>query len=299
MKFKKARVNDLDIFYRQAGNPANPAILLLHGFPTSSFLFRDLMRDLEDHYYLVAPDYPGFGQSSFPSVTEFEYTFDNLASVMEDFIGVLGLTSMSLYVMDYGAPIGFRIAANHPEWIDALIVQNGNAYEGLETFWDPTYWKNNRTPADECRPGEPCMLGKTYWRYANGVRNVENLSPDTWALDQALLNRPGHDDVQFQLFTSYRATPPLYPAWQAYFRQHQPPMLIVWGRNDCVFPPAGARPYLRDLLHAELHLLNTGHFVLEEDHTTVARLMDDFLTRKVPQACGNSRQLVQAAYHWH
>ncbi|WP_210521147.1 alpha/beta fold hydrolase [Hymenobacter terricola] len=287
MKYKKARVNELDIFYRETGDPTKPTILLLHGFPTSSFMYRELMRDLEDRYHLVAPDYPGFGQSSFPSVTQYEYTFDNLATLIENFVMQLGIKKMSIYVMDYGAPVGFRIAAHHPEWIDALIVQNGNAYdEGLETFWDPikAYWKDNKTPSVVNKIGELFTFEKTYWQYANGMRDVESLSPDTYTLDQALLDRPGNDAVQYQLFTSYGSNPPLYPAWQAYFREHKPPMLITWGKNDYVFPPSGAHPYLRDLPNAELHLLDTGHFVLEEEHKNVAQLIDAFLTKNVSQA---------------
>ncbi|MCC3159769.1 alpha/beta hydrolase [Hymenobacter sp. 15J16-1T3B] len=282
MKFKKVVVNELDLFYREAGDPANPAILLLHGFPTSSAMFRDLMRDLEDRYYLLAPDYPGYGHSSAPTPQEFEYTFDNLAHVVECFLKVLRVKKFSLYVMDYGAPVGFRIAARHPDWIEALLIQNGNAYdEGLEDFWIPfkAYWQNQQD--SEAIGKLRFLLTKeaTYWQYTNGARDLEKVSPDAYTLDQALLDRPGNDAVQMQLFLSYGSNPPLYPSWQQYFREHQPPTLITWGKGDYIFPPSGAHPYLRDLPRAELHLLDAGHFALEEEHAHVAELIDAFLQK--------------------
>ena len=284
MNYKTVKVEGLDIFYREAGDPSKPTILLLHGFPTSSHMFRDLMRDLENRYHLVAPDYPGYGYSSFPSVQEFEYTFDHLAHIVECFLKVLHLKKFSMYVMDYGAPVGFRIAAKYPEWIEALLIQNGNAYdEGLETFWDPfkAYWKNKNDQEAYDKLHYLVSKEATYWQYSNGVRNQETVSPDTYTLDQALLDRPGNDAVQMALFYSYGSNPPLYPAWQEYFRQHQPPTLITWGKGDFIFPSSGAHPYLRDLPNAELHLLDTGHFALEEEHATIAQLIDEFLTSNV------------------
>jgi pimeloyl-ACP methyl ester carboxylesterase len=286
MQYKKVKVEELDIFYREAGDPSKPVILLLHGFPTSSTMFRNLMRDLEDRYYLLAPDYPGYGYSSAPSVSEFEYTFDHLAHIIDCFLRVLHVKQFSMYVMDYGAPVGFRVAAQRPERIQALLIQNGNAYdEGLEDFWIPFkgYWQNQQD--QKSIDGLRGILTKeaTYWQYTNGVRNVENIDPNTYTLDQALLDRPGNDAIQMQLFLSYGSNPPHYPEWQAYFRKHQPPTLITWGKGDYIFPPSGAHPYLRDLPNAELHLLDTGHFALEEDHEVVAELIDTFLTKHVRQ----------------
>lgn len=300
MKFKTVKVEGLDIFYREAGDPSKPTILLLHGFPTSTHMFRDLMRDLEDRYHLVAPDYPGYGYSSFPSVQEFKYTFDHLAHIVECFLKVLHLKKFSMYVMDYGAPVGFRIAAKHPDWIEALLVQNGNAYdEGLEDFWIPfkAYWKDQQDPEAIGKLRFLLTKEATYWQYTNGVRNVENVTPDTWTVDQTLMDRPDNDAVQMQLFLSYGSNPPLYPAWQAYFREHQPPMLITWGKGDFIFPPSGAHPYLRDLPNAELHLLETGHFALEEDHQLVAELIDAFLTKHVQHQATEAAMAGSKAIH--
>ena len=286
MNYKKVKVEELDIFYREAGDPSKPVIVLLHGFPTSSTMFRNLMRDLQDRYYLLAPDYPGYGYSSAPSTTEFEYTFDHLTHIMDCFLRVLHVKRYSLYMMDYGAPVGFRLAAMRPERVQALLIQNGNAYdEGLEDFWLPfkAYWQNQHD--QQAIDGLRFLLTKeaTYWQYTNGVRNVENIDPNTYTLDQALLDRPGNDAIQMQLFLSYGSNPPHYPEWQAYFRKHQPPTLIAWGKDDVIFPPSGAHPYLRDLPNAELHLLDTGHFALEEDHEVVAGLIDAFLTNHLQQ----------------
>jgi pimeloyl-ACP methyl ester carboxylesterase len=276
-------VDGLSIFYREAGPRDAPTILLLHGFPTSSHMFRDLIPALADRFHLVAPDYPGFGQSSMPAVGEFEYSFDRLALVMERFTEKLGLKQYSLYVQDYGAPVGFRLAAAHPERVQALIVQNGNAYEeGLREFWTTlkAYW---REPSDAHRAelAKSLELEATKWQYTNGARRPERIDPDSWLVDQYLLDRPGNKAIQLQLFYSYGSNPPLYPRWQEYFRRHQPPTLIVWGRNDVIFPPEGAEPYRRDLKDVELHLLDTGHFALEEDGDEIARLMRGFLERKV------------------
>jgi len=280
---KTVNVKGLDIFYREAGSPTNPTLLLLHGFPTSSRMFRNLIPQLADRYHLVAPDYPGFGNSSAPPVDKFNYTFDNLAEVIDEFAETLKLERYSLYVQDYGAPVGFRLAVKHPERVQALIVQNGNAYEeGLGDFWLPIkkYWKD-RSPQN----AEPLRKFLTYeatkWQYTNGVRNVEYINPDAWTADQYLLDRPGNDEIQLQLFYDYSSNPPLYPKWQAYFRKYQPPTLVVWGKNDSIFPAEGAETYKRDLKNLEFHLLDTGHFALEEDGDLIARYIGDFLAKHV------------------
>jgi pimeloyl-ACP methyl ester carboxylesterase len=274
------RVDGLDIFYREAGPKDAPTILLLHGFPTSSRMFRNLMPELADRYHLVAPDYPGFGHSSAPSVKEFDYTFDHLAEIVETFTERVGLTKYSLYVQDYGAPVGYRLAVKHPERAQALIVQNGNAYnEGLANdFWKPlkSYWEDRSDAQGEKLKGLLTVEG-TKWQYTNGVRDVTSIDPDTWLVDQTLMDRPGNKDIQLALFYSYGSNPPLYPKWHEYFRRFQPPTLIVWGKNDKIFPAEGAYPYQRDLKTLEFHLLDTGHFALEEDNAVIAGHIRRFL----------------------
>lgn len=281
--YHTVEIDGIEIFYREAGDASRPTVLLLHGFPTSSHMFRDLLPALADQYHVVAPDYPGFGYSASPPVTEFEYTFDHLAQVVEKFTERLGLDAYSLYLMDYGAPVGFRLATAHPERVQSLIIQNGNAYEeGLEAFWIPlrAYWA---APSEKtARPlRESLTREATRWQYTHGTRNPAGINPDNWTLDQALLDRPGNDEIQLALFLSYGSNPPRYPTWQAYLREHQPPTLIVWGKNDTIFPESGAHPYKRDLEKVEFHLLDTGHFALEEEGDTIARLMRDFLQRNV------------------
>ncbi|MBI1191088.1 MAG: alpha/beta fold hydrolase [Tepidisphaera sp.] len=284
--YKTVKVGDLDIFYREAG-PANaPTILLLHGFPTSSQMFRNLIPALADKYHLVAPDYPGFGHSSMPTHDAFDYTFDNLSKVVEQFTDKVGLTRYAIYVQDYGAPIGYRLAAAHPERISAIIVQNGNAYvEGLDNdFWKPikAYWNDPHNPDKRNALRSAFTYQTTQWQYTHGVPNPELVSPDGAAHDQFLLDRPGNVDIQLDLFLSYGSNPPLYPSWQEYFRKYQPPMLIAWGKNDQIFPAAGAEPYKRDLKTLEFHLLDAGHFALETNGDEIASLMRDFLGRYVP-----------------
>ena len=277
--YKTLRVDGLDIFYREAGSPGKPTVVLLHGFPTSSHMFRDLIPALADDYHVVAPDYPGFGHSAMPKLDEFNYTFDNLAAVIDHFLEAKGLKRYSLYVMDYGAPIGYRIATKHPERVQTLIVQNGNAYdEGLRDFWIPikAYWKE-KTDAKAEPLKQFITLDGLKWQYTHGTRNPEAISPDNWILDHAHISRPGNAEIQLALFYDYRSNPPLYPQWQAYFRKHQPRTLIVWGKNDAIFPPEGAYPYQRDLKTLEFHLLDTGHFALEEDGERIADLMRTFL----------------------
>jgi pimeloyl-ACP methyl ester carboxylesterase len=279
---KSVKIDGLDIFYREAGPVGAPTIVLLHGFPTSSHMFRNLIPQLSDRYRVIAPDYPGFGQSSMPTVKEFDYTFDRLADVVDRFLQTLEIERYSLYVMDYGAPVGYRIASRHPERVQTLIVQNGNAYdEGLGEFWGllKAYWKE-RSPAQAAELSKSFTLEATRWQYTHGVRNEAAISPDNWVHDAALLGRPGNHEIQLALFYDYGRNPARYPEWQAYFRQHQPPTLIVWGKNDHIFPPAGADPYRRDLKNLEFHLLDTGHFALEEEGTTIAALIRNFLGRQ-------------------
>ncbi len=282
-RHKTVKVDGLDIFYREAGPKDAPTILLLHGVPTSSQMFRNLIPALADRFHLVAPDYPGFGNSSMPTVAEFDYTFDRLADVVEAFTETLGLVRYSLYVQDYGAPVGFRLAVRHPERVQALIVQNGNAYEeGLGEFWTPfrSYWADRN--AETAKPLAGFLnLESTKWIYTHGVRDPEAISPDAWIVDQYGLDRPGNRDIQLQLFYDYGSNPGHYPAWQAYFRAYQPPTLVVWGKNDYIFPAEGAHPYKRDLKDLEFHLLDTGHFALEEDGAVIAARIRAFLEARI------------------
>lgn len=283
--YRTVKIDGLDIFYREAGAKDAPAVLLLHGFPTSSHMFRELIPALADKYHVFAPDYPGFGNSSAPSVEAFDYTFDNLALVMEKFTEQVGLKKYSIYLMDYGAPVGFRLATKHPERVQTLIVQNGNAYqEGIDNeFWKPikAYWQN-RTKEQGDKLRSLLTLEATKWQYTHGVRDVETISPDTWGHVQPLLDRPGNQEIQLALFHSYGSNPALYPAWQAYLRKHQPPTLLVWGKNDQIFPAEGAQPYKRDLKQLEFHLLDSGHFALEDNGATIARLIREFLAKSLP-----------------
>ena len=303
---RTVEIDGLTIFYREAGSPDAPTLLLLHGFPTSSHMFRNLIPALADRYHLIAPDYPGYGNSSMPAVDAFDYSFDRLAEVVGKLTTALGLDSYSLYLMDYGAPVGFRLATAHPERVETLIIQNGNAYdEGLDNdFWQPIkaywqdrgaidkgldnpFWKNVKTAYEKPNMANDealrflVTLGATQWQYTNGVRDLDAISPDNWHVTQRLLDRPGNEEIQLQLFYDYGSNPPLYPKWQAYLREHQPPTLIVWGANDEIFPAAGAHPYSRDLDAPEIHLLDTGHFALEEDGDVIAKHIRSFLARNL------------------
>ena len=284
VRYNTIRLNELEVFYREAGPQDAPVILLLHGFPTSSNMFRNLIPRLATSFHVVAPDYPGFGQSSMPSHNDFDYSFENLTNVVEALVDKLGLTKYSIYVMDYGAPIGYRLALRHPERVQALIVQNGNAYdEGLREFWDPIkkYWTD---PTPEHREAIRFLVDpkSTRWQYENGVADHTLLDPTTWILDQVGLDRPGNAEIQLDLFYSYRTNVPLYPEFQAFFRQFQPPTLIVWGKNDFIFPPEGAVPYPRDLKDVETHLLDTGHFALETHGEEIANRIEEFLKKRKP-----------------
>jgi pimeloyl-ACP methyl ester carboxylesterase len=282
-RYHTVKVNGVDIFYREAGPDNAPVVLLLHGFPTSSHMFRNLIPLLGDRYHVIAPDYPGFGQSAAPDHRSFAYTFANFADLMDGLMIQKGVKRYAMYVMDYGAPVGYRLALKHPERVSALIVQNGNAYtEGLGAFWDPikAYWRSD-TPANRKALAGLVSLETTKFQYTDGMSDLTHISPDNWVHDQALLDRPGNADIQLDLFKDYGTNVPLYPKFQAFFRQYKPPTLIVWGKNDKIFPAPGAGPYLRDLPKAELHMLDTGHFALEDRLEEIAPLINDFLDRNL------------------
>ena len=281
--YRSATIEGVKVFYREAGPKDAPVVLLLHGFPTSSHMFRNLIPLLGDRYHVIAPDYPGFGESDAPDHTKFAYSFGHYAELMDALLGKLGVEKCAMYVMDYGAPVGYRLALKHPERVTALIVQNGNAYEeGLRDFWDPikAYWKEN-TPARRAAIANLVTLEITKFQYTDGMSDIARISPDNWLHDQALLDRPGNKDIQLDLFRDYGTNVPLYPDFQKFFRDRKPPTLIVWGKNDKIFPAEGAHPYLRDLPDAEFHLFDTGHFALEDKLDEIAPLIGDFLDRKV------------------
>jgi pimeloyl-ACP methyl ester carboxylesterase len=281
--YRTRAVDGVKIFYREAGPADAPVVLLLHGFPTSSHMFRNLIPILADRYHVIAPDYPGFGQSDMPDRAHFAYSFDRFAELVDGLLAQLGVAHYAMYVMDYGAPVGWRLALKHPQAIAGLIVQNGNAYdEGLKAFWDPikAYW------ADHSEAHRKALYGlvapeTTKFQYTDGVADLSRIAPDNWVQDQALLDRPGNAEIQMDLFYDYGTNPPLYPAVQAYFRKERPPTLIVWGKNDKIFPADGATPYLRDLPDAELHLLDTGHFALEDKLDEMAPLIRGFLDQQI------------------
>jgi pimeloyl-ACP methyl ester carboxylesterase len=282
---KTVKVGDLDIFYREAGPKDAPVLLLLHGFPTSSQMYRNLIPALADKYRVIAPDYPGYGHSSVPSREQFKYTFDNLAKVVDAFTEKLDLKSYALYVQDYGAPVGYRLAVAHPDRVTAIVVQNGNAYdEGLDNeFWKPikAYWREPTSKEKRDALRKLLTYDATRWQYTHGVMEPERVSPDGAAHDQFLMDREGNKEIQLDLLLDYGSNPPLYPKWQEYFRKHQPPVLIAWGKNDQIFPAAGAEPYKRDLKTLHFHLLDAGHFALETNGDEIARLMRDFLGKHV------------------
>ncbi|MCW3100785.1 MAG: alpha/beta hydrolase fold protein [Chthonomonadaceae bacterium] len=283
INYRTVKVEGLDIFYREAGDPKKPTILLLHGFPTSSHMFRNLIPALAADFHLVAPDYPGYGNSSSPTADKFDYTFEHLTDIVEQFTQKLSLTKYAIYVQDYGAPVGFRLAVRHPERIQAIITQNGNAYEeGLTGFWNnfrDLYWKD--PSAENAKPLLAFLkLEGTQMQYQAGARNKEHISPDAWIVPQYGLDRPGNQAIQLALFYDYRTNPSLYAKWHAYFRRYQPPTLIVWGKNDPIFGPEGAKAFQRDLKNSELHLLDTGHFALEEDNDEIAGYIRAFLNKQ-------------------
>ena len=279
--YHTAKVAGLDIFYREAGPKDAPTILLLHGYPTSSHMFRNLMEDLSQDYHLIAPDYPGYGRSSQPPMAEFDYSFDNFAEIIDELLVQLDVNRYSLYLMDYGAPVGYRIFEKHPERVEAFIVQNGNAYdEGLADFWNPLrkLWadnsKANRKPLQAFH-----QIDGLKWQYLHGVQDSTKVSPDNWNHDLQHLSRPENNEIQLAMFYDYRTNVDRYPGWQKLFRKYQVPTLIVWGKNDFIFPPSGAHPYKRDLKNVEFHLLNTGHFALEEKGDEIANYIDGFMKK--------------------
>ena len=283
--YRTASVDGVEVFYREAGPANGPVVLLLHGFPTSSHMFRNLIPALADRYHVIAPDYPGYGQSAMPDHTLFSYTFAHYATLVDGLMGQLGAQRYAMYLMDYGAPVGFRLALKHPERVSAMIIQNGNAYdEGLREFWDPikAYWAED-TPARRAALNVLMQPATTKFQYTDGVRDLSRIDPDNWGHDQALLDRPGNLDIQLDLFRDYGTNVTLYPDFQAFFRARRPPTLIVWGANDKIFPAEGAHPFKRDLPDAELHLLDTGHFALEDKLDVMAPLIHDFLDRKLAE----------------
>jgi pimeloyl-ACP methyl ester carboxylesterase len=278
---KNVTVQGVNVFYREAGDKNKPTILLLHGYPTSSHMFRNLITDLSVQYHVLAPDYPGFGRSDQPAIADFEYTFDNMANIVEGFLEELKVEKYSIYLMDYGAPIGFRIASKYPERVESLIIQNGNAYdEGLRDFWIPIkkYWNDYTVENGKPLEGFHSPDGLK-WQYTHGVKDVATISPDNWNIDLQHLTRVENNEIQLAMFYDYRTNVPLYPKWQKYFRDYQPPTLIVWGKNDFIFPAEGAHPYKRDLKVVETHLLDTGHFALEEKGEEIAIYILNFLKR--------------------
>lgn len=282
--YQVADLDGFELFYREAGPSDAPVVLLLHGFPTSSHMFRNLIPYLTDRFHVIAPDLPGFGQSAAPDHTEFSYTFDAAAELVQKLLTKLGVTEYAVNVFDYGAPTAWRLALANPDAITALIVQNGNAYdEGLDNdFWAPikTYWAQ---PNSENRDGlrKLVTFDLTKFQYTDGMANASRISPDNWVADQALLDRPGNDEIQLDYFLDYGTNPALYTAVQQWLRDKQPPTLVVWGANDVIFPAEGAHPYKRDLEDIEFHLFDSGHFLLEDRADEVFPLIHDFLTRKL------------------
>ena len=291
-RYRTAKVDGINIFYREAGAADAPAVVLLHGFPTSSHMFRNLIPVLAHRYRVIAPDYPAFGHSGTPDRREFTYSFARFAELMDGLLNQLDVARYALYVQDYGAPVGYRLALRHPDRITALVVQNGNAYdEGLKQFWNPikAYWADgSQAHREALRAG--LTLAATKSQYLDGVRDPSRVAPDAWLHDQALLDRPGIDQIMLDLFKDYGSNVTLYPQFQAFFRSRKPPTLIVWGKNDGIFPADGAHPYLRDLPDAELHLLDTGHFALEDKGDEISLLMLDFLDRKLARKYFRTRK---------
>lgn len=283
--YHTASIDGADIFYREAGNKDNPTIVLLHGFPTSSHMFRNLIPELARHYHVIAPDYPGFGFSSNPDHTKFAYTFDKYADLIDKLLTRLSIKKYAIYVFDYGAPVGFRLFMKHPDKITAIISQNGNAYEdGIGKFWDgiKAYWK---THGEKEREGIRWLtsLKATKWQYENGVsaQDKDKISPDGWQHDQSLMDRPGNAEIQLDLFYDYRTNLPLYPKWQEAFRKYKPHLLAIWGKNDEIFISPGAEAFKKDLPNAEIGYVDSGHFALETHGKEISERIIDFLGRKL------------------
>jgi pimeloyl-ACP methyl ester carboxylesterase len=279
--YQHATVQGQKLFYREAGPKDAPTIVLLHGFPSSSHMYRDLIPALSDKFHVIAPDYIGFGYSDAPKASEFTYTFDNLATYVEELLFVtLGLKKFSIYVQDYGAPIGYRIASKHPEAIEGIVVQNGNAYaEGIGGAFDPMkpFWANRNAETEKPVRGL-LTIDTTIFQYTHGVKDTTQINPDSYTFDQYFLDRPGNDAIQLDLLHNYQSNLALYDGWHEYFRNHQPRMLIVWGKNDPFFTVEGAKAYQRDLPNAEFHLIDTGHFALEDSLAFIAERIRKFLS---------------------
>jgi pimeloyl-ACP methyl ester carboxylesterase len=284
VEYKTETFDGIEIFYREAGSKDAPVILLLHGFPTSSHMFRNLIPYLADRFHVIAPDLPGYGQSSAPAHTQFDYTFDNAALYVQKLLARLGITRYAVNVFDYGAPTAWRLALADPDAITALIVQNGNAYdEGLDNdFWAPIkrYWADQSAENRDALRGL-LTIDTTKFQYTDGMAHLSRISPDNWLVDQSLMDRPGNDEIQLDYFLDYGSNPALYPAVQEWLRAKQPPTLVVWGSNDIIFPEAGAHPYKRDLTDIEFHVYDSGHFLLEDRADEVFPVIHDFLQRKV------------------
>jgi pimeloyl-ACP methyl ester carboxylesterase len=279
--FRSEVIDGLKIAYREAGDPSKPTILLLHGFPTSSHMFRNLIPKLAETYHVIAPDFPGYGASDMPDAANYEYSFSNTAAIITQLLDQKQVDDYAVYLMDYGAPVGFRMFAEHPERVSGFIIQNGNAYEeGLGEFWDPlkAYWADpSAANGDQLRGF--LKIDATKWQFTHGTQNPEAINPDNFWHVQYLLDRPGNQEVQLEMFLDYGTNIAEYPKWQALFREHQTPTLLMWGKNDHIFPADGAHPYKRDLENLEFHLLDTGHFALEEYGNEIADHMIDFLGR--------------------
>jgi pimeloyl-ACP methyl ester carboxylesterase len=283
INYRRTKIDGLEIFYREAGAKAAPAVLLLHGFPTSSHMFRNLIPALADRYHVVAPDLPGFGFTDAPDRRQFKYSFEHLAQVIARFTEAIDLDRFAIYVFDYGAPVGLRLALAHPERITAIISQNGNAYEeGLSEGWNPIerYWKD-ATAENRAALREFLTPQATKWQYTHGVPDATLVAPEAYQLDSALLARPGIDEIQLDLFLDYASNVALYPKFQEYFRTKRPPLLAVWGKHDPFFLPPGAEAYKRDNPAAEVHFYDSGHFALETHASEIAAAIRDFLSRKL------------------
>ena len=281
-RYRHAKIQGVDIAYREAGDTSKPAILLLHGFPTSSHMYRELIPQLAEKYHVIAPDYPGFGASAMPALTEFDYSFANYANVIDELLQRKGVQKYAMYLMDYGAPVGFRLFAKHPERVTGFVIQNGNAYdEGLEEFWDPikAYWAEPSTENKTALRDSLLTIDATKWQWTHGIPEdkLELVSPDNWHHDQYLLDRPGNKDIQLAMFLSYGTNVTEYPKWQKLFREHQVPTLIIWGKGDHIFPASGAHPYERDLKNVEKHIIDTGHFALETHLDFISQRIQSFM----------------------
>lgn len=289
--YRRAVIDGVEIFYREAGDPGNPALLLLHGFPASSFMFRRLIDLLAGQFRVIAPDYPGFGHSDAPPPSRFSYTFDHLTDIVEHFTEHLGLARYGLYMQDFGGPVGFRLATRNPERVAFLVIQNANAYEeGLpDSFRTPVraLWADPSTANREAIRAAGMSDSALEWNYVHGAADPASIDPDSWLLQSTLLNRPGNKDAMLDLLYGYRTNPGLYPRWHEYFRAHQPPTLITWGRKDEIFPEAGAHPYRNDLPRAEMAILDAGHFALEDHADVIAQHISRFTAAlALPDATG-------------